>query len=744
MNRILRVWPGILFGWLALTVSGGSTNLVWRWSNPSPFGNNIADLAYHTNNPLVAVADSGQLFTTPDIATWTSQDTGTRKWLRSALWYGTATNGAAALLVVTAEQGTILTSTDASNFDLQDLGTGDWLEGIASSGPRLVVVGDNAAIYTSDTGTNWTRQAVSFANWLRGVTHRTGGPFVAVGENGLIATSPDGIAWTRRTSGVSAHLNRAGPFRIGNTEGVLVTGEGGVALYSTDSNAQNWTTISTGVSADLYVATQETRLDFANPNGALLIAGDEEVRSGSIIGGSVRFTDETSASRANPAPRTTYFAGLSTGRQLILAGRAGYVIQGSRNTPFSLTLNWTPPAGSSRSLLFGAATNLSLGTNVTAHLTNDLVVLSTHRTTNSFYVAVGDGPTILQSDSGRTWLTALVPTNAANQTLLGSASAPGQLVGVGSGGIILRSEVAYSPLITTNQFTNSSSTVVTVVLTNLVNTLGLTWDSVTSPTKTNLQGVGWSDGLWIACGAGGTLLSSATGTHWTPIAPITSHTLLSVDASPAGWVAVGELGTLLSSPDGVTWTPIPSPTTNSLSRVRWLGDRFVVVGQNGTLLTSPDGTSWTTQISGVTNWINDVIRVDAAYYAVGNQGTILGSPDAVTWQRLDSITAKSLYGVASQEGQLIAVGLDGAILRSQAGPYPAGVELVRWPQQATDSLFLFTGQPDQLFRIERSTNLVDWSASDRLEIRDSAGTLLLIDSTPNDPLLQFFRTSSAP
>ena len=511
-----------------------------------------------------------------------------------------------------------------------------------------------------------------------------------------------------------------------------------------DKEARNWTSARTDLTADLYVATQETRTDFASSNGALLIAGDEEVRSGSLVGGTLRFSDETSSSRAHPAPRATYFAGLSTGREILLAGRAGYVLQGSRSSQFSLTIDWTPPVVSSRSLLFSVVTNQSFGTNITARLVNDVVNYSTNRTTNTFYSAVGDGPTILQSDSGRTWSTALVPTGAAGQTLISLGSGPELLVGVGSGGIILRSQVGYASLTTTNRFTNSMGQEVTAVLTNQINTLGLSWDSVTSPTTANLYGVAWANGRWVACGAGGILLSSPTSSQWTPLNPATTRTLLSVDASPDRWIATGEGGTLLSSPDGVSWVPVASPTTRSLARGRWLGGRFGVVGESGTVLTSLDGISWTPRTSGVTNWLNDVIQVEGTYYIVGNQGTVLGSADTLTWQRLDIITAKSLYGMASMEGQLIAVGLDGAILRSHPGAYKTPVEIAQWPHQFTDSLFLFTGQPDQLFRLERSTNQVDWSASDLWEIKDSAGTLLLIDSTPNNPGLQFFRTSSGP
>ncbi|KAB2668691.1 MAG: hypothetical protein DVB31_06565 [Verrucomicrobia bacterium] len=742
MNRPFRAWIALLVLCIAQSAVAGTTNLVWHWSNPSPFGNNIADLAYHTNNPLVAVADTGQLATTTDLATWTLPNTGTRRWLRSATWFGTTAGKAGALLVVSASEGGILLSEDAASFKLVELGTTDWLEGLANSGTRLVAAGDNAAIYTSDNGTNWTRRAVPFNDWLRGATYRTGGPFVVVGENGLIATSADGVAWTRRTSRVATHLNRAAPTRINGTDGIVVAGDGGVALYSPDGS--NWTVGRTDVTADLYVATQETRTDFPLQFGAVLVAGDEEVRSGTILSGTLRFTDETSPGRSYPAPRSTYYAGVSTGQKLVLAGRAGQVVQGARSTQFSPAIDWTTPSLSPRSLLFAAATNVAFGTNIASRFAENAVVLSTNRTTNTFYVAVGDGPTILQSDSGATWITALVPTNAMGQALLGVASAPGMLVAVGSGGTILKSSVAYAPLVTTNTYTNAVSVVIPVVLTNQANTLGIAWESAASPTAAALHGVAWGNQRFVACGDGGTLLSSPDGKAWTLLASPTTANLLSIDAGPTGWIATGANGTLLFSPDGDAWSAHPYPTADTLSRGRWLDGLFLAVGQNGTLLSSADGQAWTPRVSGVTNWLNDVLRVDGTYYIAGNQGTVLGSQDAAAWTLLDSITYKSLYGLASIDGQLVAVGLDGSILRSQAGPYRAGVAIGQWPRQSNETLFLFTGFLDQQFLLERSTNLVDWTASDILTIRDAAGTLLYLDPTPNDDSRQYFRTWAAP
>ena len=49
------------------------------------------------------------------------------------------------------------------------------------------------------------------------------------------------------------------------------------------------------------------------------------------------------------------------------------------------------------------------------------------------------------------------------------------------------------------------------------------------------------------------------------------------------------------------------------------------------------------------------------------------------------------------------------------------LKIVDWPKQPSDQFFLFTGSPDQRFRLDRGTDLKTWESGDAREITDPVG-----------------------
>jgi photosystem II stability/assembly factor-like uncharacterized protein len=108
------------------------------------------------------------------------------------------------------------------------------------------------------------------------------------------------------------------------------------------------------------------------------------------------------------------------------------------------------------------------------------------------------------------------------------------------------------------------------------------------------------NGLFVAVGAAGTLLTSTDGLTWTAQTSNTNNSLRHVafgvpSAGVGTYVAVGDAGTIVSSTDASNWTSQSNPTTHSFYSVCFGPDlQFIAAGTAGTLAYSTAGTdgSW--------------------------------------------------------------------------------------------------------------------------------------------------------
>jgi hypothetical protein len=679
---------------------GVSFPLRWRWSNPRPHGNNIVDMAYSPALGLgVQVAERGRLYTSDNLSTWLSRDSGVTNALRAVTFFGSR-------IVVTGEAGVVLYADSVTEFrrgTLLEGATGDWLESVAASAQRLVAVGDNGAVYTSTNGVDWKRQTLPSQPWLRGVAYGNG-TFIAVGEDGFVATSTNGTNWTTSRLG-SIHLNR-----VAYTPPLFTAvGDTGVTFIS-PNNGSSWLPEQTDATNDLFHA--------ASGDHSRLVVGDHEVRVNHLFTWSDQLTQTTGP------PAWTYYASVGLQDFFLIAGRTGMIAEGYSTNGSSYY--WFPSSDSIRQWLFDVTWKPDL------------------------YVAVGDRATVMTSGNGIDWSLELVPDSVTNSIFLGVGGTTNLLVAAGNKGSLI-----ISPYAETNvTFTNMVGT--NVFVTNqTISTFGVNWyDIQPRPTANDLQGVGVFGGLYVVTGDNGTVLTSTNGTNWTRLDPLTSALLSSVAASPDTIVATGEEGTIITSPNGTNWAVQASGTANWLYRVRYLAGQFVAVGQNGVILTSADGTSWNPQASGTTRWLNDVTWMDGTYVAVGTQGTVLTSTDAVNWISRGTITLKSLYSAATDSKQLIAVGVEGIILRSQVVPDLTPISILNYVRfqnadsSSVDNLFLLGGKADQRFTLDSRSGFDTntWVTGPQLEFFDSSGTLYYLETQPasNAPPRQFFRCTLSP
>src|SRR4029078_4872370 len=75
-----------------------------------------------------------------------------------------------------------------------------------------------------------------------------------------------------------------------------------------------------------------------------------------------------------------------------------------------------------------------------------------------------------------------------------------------------------------------------------------------SPVATDLTGVAYGGGLWVAVGANGKLARSPHGVTWTPAtSSFGISNITAVAHADSSWVAVGASGKVATSTDGLTW-----------------------------------------------------------------------------------------------------------------------------------------------------------------------------------------------
>jgi hypothetical protein len=677
-------------------------SLRWRWTNPTPHGNNIIDQAFNPAFQLtVQVTDSGQVYSSSDVDTWIPRDTGVTNYLRGVAFYGNR-------IIIVGEEGLAMYTDDLNTFMKGNLApTSDWLEAVATSSNLVVAVGDNGAIYYSSDGTSWTRCTVPFNTWLRGVAYGGSG-FVAVGENGFIAASADGINWTQSVSPVPQTLNRV----YWNDQYFTIVGNNGIVLTNAGPlPSASWYSVNSGATNALNTAA-----------GSILaqrvVAGYSEVR----------LTDNgtwgNELAKTNGPPDWTYissFAFPGTAPWCLLAGRSGMIVEGFKTN--SAGYNWFLQSKPVRNWLW------------------DLTYMS------HIYVTVGDFGTIMSSLDGLNWSLELPPDTMTNKIIFGVGGTTNMLVAVGESGNIIFSTNSHSPVIVTNLVGTNM-----IVSTNQVSNLGILWSPAQSATTNDLQGIDCFNGLYIAAGDAGTLLTSVNASNWTARTSPTNKVLTSVSAYPKGVVAVGERGTILQSGNGINWTNRSLATTNWIYRVRYLNGQLIAVGQNGLFTTSTNGIIWTPPTSITSRWLNDVTYVNGVYYTIGTQGACLASTNTTTWTNLGTITVKSLYGLASDGNRLVVAGTEGALLRAQLRTPTNAVQPLGFSHTKDTNnyynVFLFTGQPDQKFIIESANALspTNWVIESILEMVDPSGTMYYQEVTPitNAEPRQFFRTRLYP
>jgi hypothetical protein len=223
------------------------------------------------------------------------------------------------------------------------------------------------------------------------------------------------------------------------------------------------------------------------------------------------------------------------------------------------------------------------------------------------------------------------------------------------------------------------------------------WEWVTPwPQGHDLYAAAAGNGVTVAVGRGGTVITSTDGVEWR-----TSHTGAGYRLSDVVWgnglfvVVGGEsgeefspgLGVILTSDDGVNWVERHREDYLTLNAVVWTGAQFVAVGIGDRALLSSDGLNWSEIDLGGSQFIWDLAWNGSQLVALGRRGYFGGPPTFFTsengevWQQFTIEREYAPESIAASGGRFVAVGSEHDALVSDDGltwtvsPYESPREL---------------------------------------------------------------------
>jgi len=196
---------------------------------------------------------------------------------------------------------------------------------------------------------------------------------------------------------------------------------------------------------------------------------------------------------------------------------------------------------------------------------------------------------------------------------------------------------------------------------------GITWTARTSSFgATFINAITYGEGLYVAVGFDGKLATSPDGINWTQrTSSFGTDYILNVAYGDGLFVAVGQNGKLATSPDGINWTQGPQIFGSDPLRASFYGNGLYVVAGNQGLATSPDGITWTSRSSGVSFTLFAGTYSGSLFVAVGDSGAITTSPDGITWTGRSSGTSGNFRNVDFADGLYVAVGTTGLMRSSE-------------------------------------------------------------------------------
>ena len=249
------------------------------------------------------------------------------------------------------------------------------------------------------------------------------------------------------------------------------------------------------------------------------------------------------------------------------------------------------------------------------------------------------------------------------------------------------------------------------------------------PTANTLFGVTFANGLFVAVGANGTILSSSNGMNWAARTPSAGYatTLRAVAAGGGQFVAVGENGSIVTSPNGTSWVERPQNSGYHFIDVAYGGGQFTAVSPgpqipNGEvggytintniILTSATGAAWLQQSAPVynANYFLDAITYGNGRFLINEGGQMIESLNGVNWNRITPFATDAIGKLKFAQGrffqghiQSMRVSTDNGLTWSDEAAVP-GLGVYSMANGGGYYAAVGTG-----FGVRYSTNGTDWT-----------------------------------
>jgi len=646
----------------------------WNWRNPNPQGSTLRAATFG-NGLFVAVGDNGTIIASGDGYHWTTETFGVCPHLLGVAY-------AAGEYAAVGANGVILISSNAVDWMQLPVVTSQNLNGIAGNSrwrevdlPQFLAVGDAGVAVGCTNNTNWFSVPSGTTNSLNAAVNMVN-YYMVVGHQGTIVLNT-GSYFEPVKSGTTNNLYAAALADNGNMAAVgdlMQFGPVGPVngiLYSTDLGF-DWT------NQIWNILNQQPDLWF--PSEWFVLHGAAYGTNGFVAVGNTGHTIEfcypgvvfTSATGTNwiELPAQTFensLWGAAYGKGLyVLVGEAGSI-----NVSSNL-VNWSDITGYHRSALIA----LACGENL---------CLASGRPMYHGYSSFPDFTTLV-STNGRDFSPTVVSLPTMNLASDGS-----RFVGVSGNTVYATSD-------------------------------GYNWHSDSSFTDV-LQGITFANGYIILVGGNGGIYTSTDSTNWSNHSAETDGFFYGAAYGNNRYVAAGTV--IATSANGVTWSVCASNPPAVITRIVYGRGLFVATGYTGSnynpigeILTSLDGCNWQVQFIPPYTSSLGIAYSGGTFLAIGDLGAMYTSSDGTNWTRIstnlplvrngyfDIYYGGDFATVCANQGSFLAGGLDGVIIESGNTWLPATLSL---PQAAPDRFrFSYLQQIDVPYRIQASTNLVDW------------------------------------